>query len=481
MKLILVGVGGTARELIRRLAEMWEITVIDTSPGQIAAARGIRPFREMVGDGSSRVVLARAGLEQADAFVAATDDDATNLEACRLAREAGLLRVMAVGNDPESVAGFLEKGVAVVSPDSLTARRIELALETRRVASASFADGRVEVIEFRIERDSPVRGKAVRELHARNWTVGAVLRGDRLIAHDDETTLETGDLVTIVGAGADFGEILQAFTTGEARFPLDYGKRVAVTVEGEADLKGRLPEAVYLARNSRASSVLLVHRDPLRERDADSADRLKDLIARAEAVAEGVEVRHRPLAGSPSRALPGLPGEESVGVLVLPAPTGRSLLPWLASRRVVRLVRHGRIPVLLSRGTHRYERILIPARLTPPGRAAARAAIDLARFTGGRIDALASIDLVFTSGPEAAVEARAAVDWLKGEAAMQGVAVEGIIRRGNPVKAFLGEAPGKNLLVLGIGRRASALFGTEIPGHIVRRASCSVLLVPGVG
>jgi Trk K+ transport system NAD-binding subunit len=154
MHLILVGAGGVTRDLLRGLGERWSVTVIDVDPQRLALAAGIRQLTKIVGDGSSRVVLERAGLSEADALVAATNSDPVNQEACRIAHESGLLRVVSVAADPEQLGAYRSLGISAFSPDRLIARRIEINLEPRRIASAAFADGMAEAVEFRIEQDS---------------------------------------------------------------------------------------------------------------------------------------------------------------------------------------------------------------------------------------------------------------------------------------------------------------------------------------
>ena len=82
--------------------------------------------------------------------------------------------------------------------------------------------------------------------------VGAILRAGELVVPHGETVFEAGDLVTVVGASADFAEMVRTFTSGEGRFPLDYGKRVVLPVDGEGDLGSTFDEAVQLVRGSRA-------------------------------------------------------------------------------------------------------------------------------------------------------------------------------------------------------------------------------------
>jgi Trk K+ transport system NAD-binding subunit len=476
MKLILVGAGRTTRELLRRLGEAWEVTVVDPSEQALARAAQVRGFLPIRGDGSSRVVLERAGLAGADALVAAADDDAANREAAGLALDAGVHRVAAVVQDPGLAEGYRELGIPAYSPHALAARRIEASLETRRVSSVSFAQGRAEAIEFEIGHDSPVLGRALEELHAENWIVGAVLRKDRLLIPHGDTVLEQGDLVTVVGLGADFAEIVRAFTGGVGRFPMDYGKRIAVAVTCEADLLGPFAEAVYLARNSQASAVLLLH--PTLEGDGGE---LRDLLDRALKAAEGVEVRARAVQGSLMRALTRKAEEESIGVVVHPAPAGIAGLRGWRARRLLRLARRIRRPVLLSRGTIPYEEILAPAMRSHAGRAAARAAIDLASLSKARLGCLAVAEPIFASGPGATWETNWSVGWLKEEAAVQGVEVEGTVERGNAVRAFLETSADTDLLVLGTTLHRRHPFHLGVVEQLAWRAACSVLVVPTHG
>jgi Trk K+ transport system NAD-binding subunit/nucleotide-binding universal stress UspA family protein len=478
MKAILVGTGGISRELLRRLGEVWEVTAIDPDPERLELASETRSFERIVGDGSSRVVLRRAGLQGADALVAASNDDETNLEVCRVALESGLSRIAAVAVDPERLPDYRELGVAAISPDGLAARRLELSLETRRVSSTAIAGGKAEVLEFRIAHDSPVRGKALKDLRAHSFVVAALLRDHQVIIPHGDTRLETGDVVTVVGAGADFSEIVKTFTSGEGRFPLDFGKRVAVGLRKTADLERAFAEAVLLVRNSRASSLVVAHPDPETARDETLQTRARDLLAEATRRTEGVEMRLRPLNGRSGDALGSLPAEESVGVLVVPAPLQSGPAAWRPIGRAVDLVRRTGRPVLVSRATAPYRRILVPARRTPAGRAALRAAVDLAMFNQADLVGVAVVDPVFISGDAAPTQAREAIAWLEEEAAVHGVRVEGLIRRGNPVRTLVQAARDADLVVLGVRGARRPFLRPAMEAMIARRTTRSVLLVP---
>ncbi len=478
MRAMVIGAGGATRDLLRRLGELWEITVVDTDADRLAEASRIRGIEAVMGDGSSRVVLERAGIGDADALVAATNDDDVNLEVCRLAKGLGLLRVVAVAAAPERVPDYRDLGVPAVSPHGLTARQLEISLEPQRVSSTAFAHGRAEAIEFHIGADNPVRGIALRDLHAESWLIAAILRDDQLIVPHGNAVLKTGDLVTVVGAATDFSLIVRTFTSGAARFPLDFGKRVAVVLDSESDLE-TVDEAIYLTRNTQASSLLLVHRRQEGVRDGAHAAEIDRLLEAADDRADGVEMYRRPVSGPPVRSLQGVTADESVGVVVLPAPGG-GFLGRLRATRALRLATRLDLPVLFARGSHPYQHVAAPTHDTTGDSGAARAAIDIASFVKGSLAGVVVMAPAFLTGSDDRESAVRALTRLREEASVQGVSVRRWLRQGNPVRVLSELGDESELMVMGSPSRPPSWFRPGILGHLVVRSASSLLVVPPI-
>ncbi|NNC75388.1 MAG: hypothetical protein HKN93_07730 [Acidimicrobiia bacterium] len=478
MKAIVVGAGGTSRELLRRLGERWDITLIDTDEERLALAAQLRAVDTLTGDGSSRLVLKRAGLETADALIAASNDDDANLEAVSHAMELGVMRILAIAADPERLSDYRDLDITAFSPDSLVARNIEVQLEPRRVASTTFADGKAEAIEFVISPDSPVRGKALRELHSESWVVAAVLREGQLIVPHGYTRLEARDRVTVVGSAQDYATIVHVFTSGESRFPLNYGKNVLVALETLDDIAGPFNEAMSLVRNSEAETLVVVHRDPASTRDDSLIERINQVTEAAHEAAEGVEVEYRPVNGPASQGLFEVPQSESIGVVVVPAPAGGELTGRIRVARTLNSLREIDRPVLFSRNTQPYASIVAPARRTPAGEAAGRAAIDIASTTGASLVGVAVVPPSFVSGAGAIEDARRAAAWLREEAAVQGIAVRRKIRQGNPIRVLEELGNAGSLVVLPFPDARSTVFRPTIAEHVLRKSRVSTLLVP---
>jgi Trk K+ transport system NAD-binding subunit len=477
MKAIVVGAGGTTRELLRRLGELWDIVVVESEEERLSLAEGIRDFEPVIGDGSSAVVLKRAGLDDADALVAGTPDDDANLEALRIAQEAGLLRVVGIAADPERLPDYRALGVPVFAPDSMTARNVEVLLEPRRVASTTFAQGKAEAIEFRISPDAPVAGKRLLDLHAETWVIAAVLREGNLIVPHGSTRLEPGDSVTVVGAASDFATIVRTFTAGESQFPLSFGRKVVVGLDSPDDLDDTVSEAMSFVRNTQAEQLIVVHPD-IEGTDGD-ADELIPVLEKLQLRTDGMELEFRPTTGGIKATMLELASEESVGALVVTAPTGGDMLGRLRSAKVLNDYGAAGIPLLLSRGRHPYSNIVVPARRTTSGEMAARAGIDIAHTSGATITGIAVVPPSFVSGTDEAVgNARLAAAWLREEAAVQDVPVRRKVGRGNPVRILEEMAGTASLVVLSMPDLPVSPLRPGIVGHVVRRVPTSVLLVP---
>jgi K+/H+ antiporter YhaU regulatory subunit KhtT len=405
-------------------------------------------------------------------------DDDRNLAALRIAREAGVLRIVGIAHDASRMEEYRDLGVPVVSADMLAARSVEVLIEPRRVISTTFAEGKAEALEFRIAADAPVRGKRIQELHAGSWVIAAVLRDDELIIPKGPTRLEVDDRVTVVGAAAEFPDIVNTFTSGESRFPLNFGRKVAVVLDSADDFDLAVGEAIDLVRNTPAEGLVVLHRDPETMAGGGERDGLGELLDELKARTDGIEMSSRPVAGSLEAALVALPATQSIGMLVTTLEPGTAL--WARRRIAAKVNRYGAagVPVLLARGRHPYASVLVPARRTVAGDSAARAAIDIARTSSASLVGVSVVAASFVSGPEAIDDARESTAWLREEAAVQGVQVHRRVRRGNPVRVITELAGASSVLVISLPARGISTLRPDVAGHLLGRVGASVLLVP---
>ena len=479
MRAVVVGAGASARELIRRLGDSWTVTVIDPDPERLALAERIREVETVVGDGSSAVVLRDAGIDHAVTVVAATGYDDVNLEVTKLSKDAGVDHVVSVVRVPDRIDEFRALGADTVTPASLAGRDMEIAMEPRKLASTTFAEGRAEAIEFEITPDSPVQGRALKDIHSENWVVAAILRDGKLVVPHGATRLLTGDRVTVVGAAADFAQIVRTFAGGVSRFPLNFGRKVVVPLTGEADVDGAVAEAAQFVRNSNAVSLIVVHRDPATIKNSADATRLEQLVEWTDSDGLGVEVEHRAVDEDPISAAVDIASDESVGVIAAAMQRASVGRPFAGIPKVLNRLGQAGVPVLLTRGEKKFDAIVAPSRRTISGDSAARAAIDIAKRAGVRVIGVAVASPSFM-GADDLMEKKHATAWLRQEASVQDVDVERHVVRGNPVRVLSDINEGDRLLVVSMPSLPISRLNPGTAVWAASRGEGSVLFVPVV-
>ena len=278
MKVIIVGAHGEARQLINRISTGWNISVIDMDQEKLRNFNPNRQIEKYQGDGTSTLVLKKAGIENASALVTLTNDDEVNLEILKIAKQNNIYRLSSIVNEDKNSQQYKDLDVEVVDPDVLIGRRLEHILEPRRVVSQAFAGGRAEAIELEINSDSPARGKKLKDIGSDFFIVGALLRKGNVVIPHGDTELETGDLVTIVLQSGAFSNVINLFSGSESRFPLEFGKNVAVFLKNEDELKN-LSEAEYFIRNTKADKLeILTYGDIFPDQKEDQTDTYKAIM-----------------------------------------------------------------------------------------------------------------------------------------------------------------------------------------------------------
>ena len=278
MKVIIIGAHGEARQLINRISTGWSVSVIDMDQEKLRNFNPNRQIEKYQGDGTSTLVLKKAGIENASAIVTLTNDDEVNIEVLKIAKQNDIFRLSSIVNDQNNLQQYKDLDVEVVDPDILIGRRLEHILEPRRVVSQAFAGGRAEAIELEINSDSPARGKKLKDIGSDFFIVGALLRKGNVVIPHGDTELETGDLVTIVLQSGAFANVINLFSGSESRFPLEFGKNVAVYLNNEDELKN-LSEAEYFIRNTKADKLeILTSGDIFADKKEEQAETYKAIM-----------------------------------------------------------------------------------------------------------------------------------------------------------------------------------------------------------
>ncbi len=217
-RVILIGGGNVGLAVARQLEEMSRrvrVKVIEKSR-QVAenAADSLERSIVLHGDGLDKAMLDEANLQQADAVLALTDDDKTNMLSCARAKAEGCPLVIALINDPSLASLMQPLGIdAYINPRATTVSSILRHIRHGRIQNVySIGDAEAEVIEAQVLPSSSISGKLIREA---DWPegalVGAIRKGDGIVVPTGNTRIEDGDVLTVFALAKDVAAVERLF------------------------------------------------------------------------------------------------------------------------------------------------------------------------------------------------------------------------------------------------------------------------------
>jgi trk system potassium uptake protein TrkA len=123
MRIVIMGCGRTGSMLALLMSHAGHhVTVIEKSQDALLRLGKRHSCTLVIGDGLDEDTLRRAEVDKADAFIACTNGDNTNLMVVQMARELfGVKRVAAKVNDPVRAEAYRAYGIFTVTSGALLA------------------------------------------------------------------------------------------------------------------------------------------------------------------------------------------------------------------------------------------------------------------------------------------------------------------------------------------------------------------------
>lgn len=196
MRILVCGAGSVGRHVAAVLADVHDVTVIDRHAPRAVSAGDLH---RLTGDVTDPSVLLHAGAREADALVAATGDDETNLLTALLAKHRfGIPWTVARVNDP--VHRWLfdpEAGVDVaVSAAELVARLVQEEVTGGDLVTLLRLRGGVAVTETTVPAGAAIAGTEAGAVEVPDGiALTAVVRRDAVLLPARAGRLHAGDLV----------------------------------------------------------------------------------------------------------------------------------------------------------------------------------------------------------------------------------------------------------------------------------------------
>ncbi len=178
------------------------------------------------GDGTDINMLSEAGVSEADGFVAASQDDETNILSALLSKERGAKRVISLLRKPQYIPllAHIKPIDVAVNPRMSTINAIMRYVRQGKIMMmATMAEDKAEAIEVEVESESVLIGKKLKDgFLPRDVLLGAIVRGEDVIIPSGEDELRANDRAIIIALKEKVDKVDALFTrfkpTGILRF-----------------------------------------------------------------------------------------------------------------------------------------------------------------------------------------------------------------------------------------------------------------------
>ena len=221
MKVVILGAGRRGIRLARHLVEEnKDVIIIDEDAEDVNTAMSKVDCLALKGSGTSLEDLSDAGIDDADAFVALTGSDETNLVSSGIASSEFKVPLTIASIRNLSYTGYSGIGNSlmgithIVNPTQEVAQYIYQDVE-RGIYSdiISFENSSLLLYNVYVEKDSPYTDKMVKtlrqELNA-NFIIAALSRGGEALVPSGDTIVKPGDTLSLVAQEESVNQLLSS-------------------------------------------------------------------------------------------------------------------------------------------------------------------------------------------------------------------------------------------------------------------------------
>lgn len=234
MKIIIVGAGKVGEVLCRDLAsEGYDIVLIEIDRDRLEDIINIADITGVVGNGASYDIQIEAGVEDADVFIAVTEHDEINIISSIIATKLGAKHTIARVRSPEysTNIGFAQKDLGItqmINPEKESANSIINVLRFPSAFSVdTFMNGKVNIIEFEVQEDSPIKDKALKDIDITDEKIliCVVERNGEVYIPNGDFVILSGDRIYVTGTVQAINEFIykSAYSTKPIRTVLIIG------------------------------------------------------------------------------------------------------------------------------------------------------------------------------------------------------------------------------------------------------------------
>ena len=170
----------------------------------------------LCGTATDKNTLENAEISTADAFVAATGNDESNLLAASMAKKLGAKKIIARLNEPQHEPVFAANNfINIIAPETIEAGYLEKLVLKPRIADLFIVDhGKGELLEIKVDNPNVI-GKSVGELNSQEdyficGIYDKAMSELKIATHDDLIT--ENSKIIVLTKKSSISDVLKVFT-----------------------------------------------------------------------------------------------------------------------------------------------------------------------------------------------------------------------------------------------------------------------------
>lgn len=231
MRIMIIGAGMVGRHLCEKLSgEGQEVVLVDRDEKKLQRLERELNVMPIHGSGASPKVLEKAGIDQAELFIAVTDSDEINLISCIISRQYKVkTRIARVRNEDFYAQGTstIEETLGidlVISPDlAMSEEILRLVTLSKTVEVVEFGHGQVDLLGYLAKEGHPCVGSTMAALHqlqnTYHFLVVAITRGETTIIPRGNDKIELGDKIYLMVRRPDVPAVEHLLFASISRLP----------------------------------------------------------------------------------------------------------------------------------------------------------------------------------------------------------------------------------------------------------------------
>ena len=219
----ILGGGKIAYRLAKLLEDSlqhFNVKLIEKEEARCAdLCRELKKTLVLQGDTNEIAILKEEDTDQADAVIAATGDDRSNIVGALLARQFGVKKIICEMMKPQYVPVYSALGIgSVINPRLLAAAQIVRLIRREDVVTLSILQNeKAEILEIILPESAKVTGKTLKTAGLpRGVLIGSVVRNEQVIIPNGNTKLLAGDRLVVFAVPKVSAKLGRFFASGEA-------------------------------------------------------------------------------------------------------------------------------------------------------------------------------------------------------------------------------------------------------------------------